>query len=360
MLAPIEEKIAARLAEAGREGSSAALARQVMAVETGALLGILANVLGQYELVLPDDDDQGDVVALVEANVLMLERQQQFRPSEFRMWIALHEATHRSQFIGVPWLRQYFLDLVHELVANAGPATGRLSRLVAEAVSAGRSGQPILDDTGIIGLLATPEQKKAIDKVQALMSLLEGHGHVVMDRIGARILPSQQRMSSILKARRKDPRTAALFRLLGMEMKMKQYELGEASSDRRGGGRMGSSGSRRESPRTLPTLDEIYHPQEWLPARRLEQLRTELEARVDLPHHPSSSPFRVAPIRRRSLASLHRVGCCTFITDSLTRTACNKLPRPSPPCSPFLSLLNGPRSRRGRKGRRRPLATTCS
>ena len=172
-----------------------------MAVETGALLGILAKrVLGQYELVLPDDDDQGDVVALVGANVLMLERQQQFRPSEFRMWIALHEATHRSQFIGVPWLRQYFLDLVHELVANAGPATGRLSRLVAEAVSAGRSGQPILDDTGIIGLLATPEQKKkAIDKVQALMSLLEGHGHVVMDRIGARILPSQQRMSSILK-----------------------------------------------------------------------------------------------------------------------------------------------------------------
>ena len=147
---------------------------------------------------LPDDDDQGDVVALVRANVLMLERQQQFRPSEFRMWIALHEATHRSQFIGVPWLRQYFLDLVHELVANAGPATGRLSRLVAEAVSAGRSGQPILDDTGIIGLLATPEQKEGDRQgssfdVAARRPRPCGNGPDRGSDLG------QQRMSSILK-----------------------------------------------------------------------------------------------------------------------------------------------------------------
>ncbi len=132
-------------------------------------------------------------------------------------------------------------------------------------MAAGRSGQPIVDDTGILGLLATPEQKVAIDKVQALMSLLEGHGHVVMDRIGARILPSQQRMSSILKARRKDPRTAALFRLLGMEMKMKQYELGEAFiqliEKEAGWDRLERAW---ESAEALPTLDEIYHPQEWL------------------------------------------------------------------------------------------------
>lgn len=265
MLAPIETKIAAKLEEAGKSGSSAAVAQRVMAVETGALLGILAKrVLGQYELVLPDDDE-GDVVALVGANVLMLERQQQFRPTEFRMWIALHEATHRAQFIGVPWLREYFLSLVGELVANSGPAPGRLARFVAEAVSAGRSGQPVIDDSGILGLLATPEQKKVIDKVQALMSLLEGHGHVVMDRIGARILPSQERMSSLIKARRKDPRTAALFRLLGMDMKMKQYELGEAFIqviEKETGWKQIDTAW--QSPGSLPTLDEIYHPQEWL------------------------------------------------------------------------------------------------
>lgn len=263
MLAPLEEKIASRLEEAGR--SSPAFARRVIAIETGALLGLLAKrVLGQYELVLPEDES-GDVVALVGANILALERQHQFRPFEFRMWIVLHEATHRAQFLGVPWLRDYFLSLIDQLVANAGPTPGRLSRLVAEVIEAGRNNRPLIDDSGLLGLFATPEQKSVIDRVQALMSLLEGHGHVVMDRIGARLLPSQDRMSAILKARRRDPRTAALFRLLGMEMKMKQYELGEAfivevekeagwpALDRAWAG-----------PESLPTLPEIYSPGEWL------------------------------------------------------------------------------------------------
>ncbi len=266
MLAPLEEKIAQRLEEAGRD-SQPALAKRVISLETGALLGMLAKrVLGQYELILPEgEDNQGDVVALVGANVLALERQSQFRPAEFRMWIVLHEATHRAQFLGVSWLRPYFLSLIDELVGAAGPTPGRLSRLVAEVVEAGRSSRPLIDDSGLLGLFATPEQKSVIDRVQALMSLLEGHGHVVMDRVGARILPSQDRMSAILKARRRDPRTAALFRLLGMEMKMKQYELGEkfilAVEKEAGWAHLDRAW---ESVEMLPTLEEILDPQLWL------------------------------------------------------------------------------------------------
>ncbi|MGH8924949.1 MAG: zinc-dependent metalloprotease [Acidimicrobiia bacterium] len=264
MLAPLEEKIASKLEEAGRNNTPA-LARRVIAIETGALLGLLAKrVLGQYELVLPEDES-GDVVALVGANILALERQHQFRPAEFRMWIVLHEATHRAQFLGVGWLRDYFLSLIDELVASAGPTPGRLSRLVAEVIEAGRSNRPLIDDSGLLGLFATPEQKTIIDRVQALMSLLEGHGHVVMDRIGARLLPSQDRMSTILKLRRRDPRTAALFRLLGMEMKMKQYELGETfimKVEKEAG--WPALDRAWEGPESLPTLPEIYNPGEWL------------------------------------------------------------------------------------------------
>lgn len=265
LLAPIEAKIAERLEDSGAGGMPAAIARRVVALETGAILGFLAKrVLGQYELVLPTGD-QGDVVALVGANVIALERQQQFRPNEFRIWIALHEATHRAQFVGVPWLRSYFLSLVTELVGSATPSPGRLGRLVAEVIEAGRRGKPLIDETGLLGLLATPEQRKAIDRVQALMSLLEGHGHVVMDRIGARILPSQDRMSSILKARRNDPRTAAFFRLTGMEMKMRQYELGErfikAVESRAGWSFLDRAW---KGPEWLPTLAEIDRPELWL------------------------------------------------------------------------------------------------
>jgi coenzyme F420 biosynthesis associated uncharacterized protein len=263
LLAPLEEKIASKLEETGN--STPALARRVIAIETGALLGLLAKrVLGQYELVLPEDES-GDVVALVGANVLALERVHQFRPAEFRMWIVLHEATHRAQFLGVPWLRDYFLSLIEELVASAGPSPGRLSKLVGEIVEAARNNRPLFDDSGLLGLFATPEQKSVIDRVQALMSLLEGHGHVVMDRVGARLLPTQDRMSAILKARRRDPRTAALFRLLGMEMKMRQYELGEAfihEVEKESGWHVLDRAW--EQPESLPTLDEIYRPSEWL------------------------------------------------------------------------------------------------
>jgi coenzyme F420 biosynthesis associated uncharacterized protein len=263
LLAPLEEKIASKLEETGN--STPALARRVIAIETGALLGLLAKrVLGQYELVLPEDES-GDVVALVGANILALERVHQFRPAEFRMWIVLHEATHRAQFLGVPWLRDYFLSLIEELVASAGPSPGRLSKLVGEIVEAARNNRPLFDDSGLLGLFATPEQKSVIDRVQALMSLLEGHGHVVMDRVGARLLPTQDRMSAILKARRRDPRTAALFRLLGMEMKMRQYELGEAfiqEVEKESGWHVLDRAW--EQPESLPTLDEIYRPSEWL------------------------------------------------------------------------------------------------
>jgi coenzyme F420 biosynthesis associated uncharacterized protein len=265
LLAPVERKIAERLEGSGADGAPAAIARRLVAIETGALLGFLARrVLGQYEMVLPSGD-QGDVVALVGANLLSLERQQQFRPSEFRLWIALHEATHRAQFIGVPWLREYFLSLVAELVGSAAPSPGRLARLVAEVVRAGRDGKPLIDETGILGLLASPEQRQALDRVQALMSLLEGHGHVVMDRIGARVLRTQRRMSSILKARRSDPRTAAFFRLTGLEMKIRQYEIGERfimTVEREAGWE--ALAAAWQGPEWLPTLSEIEQPVQWL------------------------------------------------------------------------------------------------
>ena len=265
LLAPLESKIAEKLEESGSKGAPTILARQVVAIETGALLGFLARrVLGQYELVLPTGD-KGDVVAVVGANVLGLERQQQLKPSDFRFWIALHEATHRAQFVGVPWIRSYFLSLVTELVGSAAPTPGRIGRLVAEVVDAGRQGRPLIDDTGLLGLLATPEQRQTIDRVQALMSLLEGHGHVVMDRIGSRVLTTQARMSSILKARRADPRTAAFFRLTGMEMKMRQYEMGEkfiAGVEKESG--WSALDKAWLGPEWLPTLPEIEQPTTWL------------------------------------------------------------------------------------------------
>lgn len=261
LLAPAD----ARLAAAG-PGPGRRLAGGLLGAEVGALVGVLARrVLGQYELVVPAGDGAGDVVMLVGGNLLAMERQHSLRPAEFRLWVALHECAHRLQFTGVPWLGEHFLGLVSRLLESATAEPSRLSRLAGDLRSAARERRPLLDETGLMGLLANQAQRRIIDEAQALMSVLEGHGHVVMDRIGARVLVSQPRMARVLKARRRDPRFSAFLRLIGLEMKMKQYELGERfmqAVERQGG--FTAIDRLWLGPQNLPTLDEINNPSRWL------------------------------------------------------------------------------------------------
>lgn len=262
MIGPVREQMEERLARAGRNPE---IAGRLIERETGLMLSVLSQrVLGQYELVLPGGEP-GDTVAYVGANVLQMERRHHFSPSEFRFWVALHELTHRAQFQGVPWLRGYFAGLVTRLVEVSKPEPGRWQRIIAELAERRLAGRPLIDQRGVFGLFASPEQNDVVTQVQALMSLLEGHGHYVMDRLGAEHLRSQARMSRILKDRRMDRRTAAFFRLTGLEMKMEQYRQGEkfvAAVERQASWEAVNLAF--SAPETLPTLDEIAHPSRWL------------------------------------------------------------------------------------------------
>lgn len=263
---PARRKLEERMEERGTQNeSAAAIAERVMAAETRAVLSVLARrVLGQYELVLPTGE-QGDSVAYVGPNILQMERTHQFKPAEFRYWVALHELTHRAQFRGIPWMRGHFMGLVTELVESSRPEPGVLGRVMDEISTRWSSGRPIVDERGLLGLFGSPEQNAIVDKVQALMSLLEGHGHVVMDRVGAERLKSQQRMSRVLKGRRNDKRTAAFFRLTGLEMKMKQYKQGEKfvlAVEREAG--WDALQIAFKDAYSLPDLSEIEDPAKWL------------------------------------------------------------------------------------------------
>lgn len=266
LVEPVRLHLEERVADAGPGAKgAAALTSRLMQAEMTAVLGILARrVLGQYELVLPTGEE-GDVVAFVGPNIMQMERTHQFRPAEFRFWVTLHEMTHRAQFQGIPWLRDYFMGLVSELVEESSPEPGRLNRMLGEMASRRDSGEAILDDRGLLGLFATSGQRVVIDKVQALMSLLEGHGHVVMDRLGHQHLKSQERMSRVLKNRRLDKRTAAFFRITGLEMKLSQYRMGEKFIqvvEKEAGWDTVNLAFRGVG--SLPTLEEIEAPKRWL------------------------------------------------------------------------------------------------
>ena len=265
LLEPLSNRFAERLAH----NPLAPVGRRVAGTELGVLLGYVAQrVLGQYDLLVPDDDGgaTADRVYYVGANVLGLEKRYAFRPREFRLWIALHEVTHRAQFTGVPWLRPYFLEQVHGLVGGIEPDPGMLFTAVGRAAEAVRDGRNPVDERGLVGLFANEAQRDAMDRMQALMSLLEGHGNAVMNHLGARLVDGQARMAAVL-AQRRNARgvTALLHRLMGLEMKMRQYEVGEAFvqsvTDLAGFRALDAAWS---APEHLPTLAELDAPRTWL------------------------------------------------------------------------------------------------
>jgi coenzyme F420 biosynthesis associated uncharacterized protein len=262
MLDPLMQRFGERLAH----NPIAPVSRRIAAGELGALLGYMSQrVLGQYDLLVPDDP-QGDAVYYVGSNILGLEKRFAFRPRDFRLWIAIHEVTHRAQFTGVPWMRDYFLGLVQQTFELVDPDPKAFMQVISRALDEVRAGRNPLDEGGLVGLFASAEQRGVLSQVQSLMSLLEGHGNVVMDDLGRDHVAGQERMSRVLQQRRKAGGfTAAFHKLLGFEQKMRQYEIGEKFVR----GVIAAGGPRAidaawQSPDHLPTPSEIDAPDLWL------------------------------------------------------------------------------------------------
>ncbi len=250
-------------------GPSLVVGRAVAGTQLGFMLAYMATrVLGQYDLLIDDSspEDQ-DLVSYVGPNIVAVEEQYGFAPSQFRLWLALHEVTHRLQFTAVPWLRDHFVGLVTELV---GPLSGDPSGLVEvlkRAADEVRAGRNPTRDAGVVGMLATPEQKLALSRISGMMSLLEGHGDVTMDRAGAGEVPGAAHFSKVLHERRSQARglTKLISKLLGLDAKMRQYAEGEHFVEA-----VESAGGPPllarvwEGPEWLPTVEEIRDPSAWV------------------------------------------------------------------------------------------------
>jgi coenzyme F420 biosynthesis associated uncharacterized protein len=273
LLGPVTERFGKRVA-----GPSAVVMRSAAALEVGVLLGWMSGrVLGQYDLLVAADEseDAGDTVYYVGPNVLALEKRFGFPPREFRLWLALHEVTHRAQFTGVPWMREHYLSLIDRMLGSAQVDPLVLLKALKRAADELRAGRSPLAEGGIAHLIATPEQRGVLDQIGGLMSLLEGHGDVTMNRAGTDHVPSADRFNRVLHQRRATANVVqrTVQRLLGLEAKLAQYKLGEdfiAEVERLGDGKAALEPVWR-GPTWLPTMDEIRDPQEWVDRVRLSE-----------------------------------------------------------------------------------------
>ena len=201
--------------------------------------------------------------------MVAVERQLKVDPADFRLWVCLHEVTHRVQFTAVPWLRQHMLDEVETLTSSMDLAPDelreRVGRAVGELVKTVR-GQD--DGQGLMAALTTPEQKAVIDRITAFMSLVEGHAEYVMNAVSPTVIPSQESIEKRFAQRRRrggNPLDRLLRRPLGMEAKTQQYINGSAFVrevvERIGVEDFNAIWTSRE---TLPSKQEIAEPQRWI------------------------------------------------------------------------------------------------
>lgn len=209
----------------------------------GALALLGSRILGQYLPFLAEPH-----LVLVAPNVAKIERAMGVDHADFRLWVCLHEQTHRQQFARAPWLRGHLIAEVGQLLADepGGPPKGRLRNLV--------------------DVVTTPAQKVVFERVSAAMALLEGYADDMMDRVGPDVVPTVASIRARFDARRnRGGWTKAVNSALGMDLKLAQYRDG-ARFCRAVIDRVGVDGLNvvYDEPANLPSPAEIAHPATWL------------------------------------------------------------------------------------------------
>ena len=268
ILDPVAARLDERLGFAGPlAGALRAGAAATLAAEAGLVMGYLSSrVLGQYDVSLLGAETEPRLL-FVGTNLEGAVRDLDVDADSFGRWICAHELTHVFQFQGVPWLREHMSGLLRRYVETL--------EVRIESGSAG--GLPSLPDPsrlvetfregGLAALVQSPEQRELMDEIQAAMSVVEGYSEHVMDAIAAEVIPGHEKLREAMDRRRRS-RSAPqriIERLLGFDVKLRQYELGKKFADAVTA-EAGIEGLNRVwlSPEALPSSDELQHPSSWL------------------------------------------------------------------------------------------------
>jgi len=259
-----------RVMTGGTDKPRGAISGRITGAQTGAVLAFVASgILGQYDPFAASDD--GGALLLVYPNVIAVERQLRIEPSDFRLWVCLHEVTHRVQFTANPWLSGYMSQALGVLTTDGSDDVARVVGRLAEFARSRGDSSADPNSQGILGLLRAVQsepQRDALDQLLVLGTLLEGHADHVMDAVGPVVVPSVATIRSRFDERRhrKQPPLQRLLRaLLGIDAKLSQYTRGKAFVDQV----VGRVGMERfntvwTSAETLPRPIEIEYPQRWI------------------------------------------------------------------------------------------------
>jgi coenzyme F420 biosynthesis associated uncharacterized protein len=273
LLDPIAQRMSDRLGRAGPLAGPLRIgAGATIATEAGLVIGYMSQrVIGQFELSLIQPEAPTRLL-FVAPNLRKAIAELDVDRDAFTDWIVLHELTHVVQFTGVPWLRDHLGKLLHEYLdtvevqIKTGAAGGLPSMPdIKELVERFREG-------GLMALIQTREQRDLMNQLQPVMAVIEGYSEHVMDALGASLVPGYEKLRDAMDRRRRS-RSAperVLQKLLGLEMKMRQYVQGKQFCDAVASA-VGIEGLNAvwRSPQDMPTTAELDDPQAWIRRTRL-------------------------------------------------------------------------------------------
>ncbi len=213
------------------------------------LLAFLGRrVLGQYDpQLLGTEPVTTNGLYLVETNVEAWGRGADLPGEDLRRWLILHEMTHARQFAAHPWLKDYMessMRVLLESVTKPGAPAARVAAFAGEL----------------------PAQWRVMRQMQGAMSFVEGYSNLVMNELGGKILPGFHRLEDAYRERGRSRSVVEIliWRLTGLDLKLQQYQRGEAFAkaiyDAHGMDVQNRAWNGAES---MPKLDEITEPEKW-------------------------------------------------------------------------------------------------
>jgi coenzyme F420 biosynthesis associated uncharacterized protein len=262
-VAGVLEPVAGRLGS--KLGPLGGAAGAFLALEAGAVSGFLGGrVLGQYEFP-PLDPSAPPRLLFVAPNLGHAATTLEADPDQLLRWVALHETTHALQFGGVPWLREHLAGLVLELLAALDVNPSSLLRMPDMSDLRGMLDR--VRDEGLAFVMVGDDRRAQLEGAQAFMALLEGYAEHVMDAVGADLLSDVAAMRAAMSRRRRERSglLKVLERMIGMDLKLRQYEQGKKFCDEVvATGGIAALNRAWAAPEALPTFAELDDPLGWL------------------------------------------------------------------------------------------------
>lgn len=220
--------------------------------QIGRALGELAGeVLSVADVGIPLGPDR--TAAVLPANVVAFGEGLGVSEADVLLYVVLRECAHQRLFAHSPWLRSALISAIEDF--------GRGTKIDISAIESQVTGldpsrpEELQDalNSGIFDPQRTPEQQRALDRLEALLAFVEGWVDEVVTQATASTMPAATALAEAMRRRRAvgGPAEQTFASLVGLELRPRRLRdaanLWAAVRDRRGA-------AARDLPWTHPDL----------------------------------------------------------------------------------------------------------